>query len=160
MSKLLEALYRGDDERVAELLAEEPELSVFEAAAFGRTDRLRELLAQDPEHANAFGDDGFQPLPLACFNGHVDAARLLLDHSADPNTLARNEHIQSNALHAASASENKGPEVRYELCELLLDRGADPNLRQGSGGFRAIDAARQNGDGRLEKLLLDRGAQG
>ena len=160
MTDLLEALYRGDDERVSELLAGEPELNVFEAAAFGRTERLRELLDEDPSQANAFGDDGFQPLGLACFFGHVEAARLLLDRGADPNSLARNEHIQSNALHAAAASENKGPEVRYELCELLLDRGADPNLRQGSGVFRTIDAARQNGDGRLEKLLLDRGAQG
>ena len=159
MSKLLEALYRGDDARVAELLAEEPELNVFEAAAFGRTDRLRELLAEDPARANAFADDGFQPLGLACFFGRVEAARLLLDHGADPNTLARNEHIQSNALHAAAASENKGPEVRYEFCELLLDRGADPNIRQGIGGFRAIDAARQNGDERLERLLLERGAE-
>ena len=44
MTDLLEALYRGDDERVSELLAGEPELNVFEAAAFGRTERLRELL--------------------------------------------------------------------------------------------------------------------
>jgi ankyrin repeat protein len=157
MTELLEALYRGDEDRVSELLAADPELSVFEAAAFGRTDRLRELLDEDPAQANAFGDDGFQPLGLACFFGHVEAARLLLDRGADPNTLARNEHIQAGPLHSASASENKDAETRYELCELLLDRGADPNLQQG-GGFTALDAARQNGDERLERLLLDRGA--
>ena len=49
--------------------------------------------------------------------------------------------------------------MRYELCELLLDRGADPNLPQGGGEFRAIDAARQNGDDRLERLLAERGAE-
>ena len=153
MTQLLEALYRGESERVSELLAETPELNVFEAAAFGRTDRLHELLAQAPESANAYGDDGFQPLGLACFFGHVDAARLLLDQGADPNTLARNEHIQTNALHAAAASENKGPEVRYELCKLLLERGADPGIPQGGSDFRAIDAARQDGDAELERLL-------
>jgi ankyrin repeat protein len=158
MTELLEALYRGDDDRVSALLAADPELSVFEAAAFGRTDRLRELLDEDAAQANAFGDDGFQPLGLACFFGHVEAARLLVDRGADPNTLARNEHIQAGPLHSASASENKGAETRYELCELLLDRGADPNLEQG-GGFTALDAARQNGDERLERLLLDRGAR-
>ena len=109
MTELLEALHRGDDERVAELLAQRPELNVFEAAALGNTERLRQLLAENPESANAYGDDGFQPLPLACFYGHVDAARVLLDHGADPNTLARNEHIRTNALHAAVASQNKGP---------------------------------------------------
>lgn len=159
MAELLEALHRGDDQRVTELLAQRPALNVFEAAALGQTERLRELLEQDPESANAYGGDGFQPLPLACFYGHVEAARLLLDHGADPNTLARNEHIRSNALHAAAASEKKGPEVRYELCELLLDRGADPNIRQGIGGFRAINSARQNGDEHLERLLLDRDAE-
>jgi ankyrin repeat protein len=159
MTELLEALYRGDTDRVSELRARQPELNVFEAAAFGETERLRELLDRDPASANLYGDDGFQPLGLACFFGHVESARLLLDRGADPNTLARNEHIQTNALHAAAASENKGPEVRFELCELLLDRGADPNLPQGGGEFRAIDAARQNGDEAIERLLLERGAE-
>jgi uncharacterized protein len=157
MTELLEALYRGDDQRVSELLDADPELSVFEAAAFGRTDRLRELLDENPALANAFGDDGFQPLGLACFFGHVECARLLLERDADPNTLARNEHIQAGPLHSAAASEGKDAEKRYDLCELLLDHGADPNLEQG-GGFTALDAARQNGDERLERLLLDRGA--
>jgi uncharacterized protein len=157
MTELLEALYRGDEQKVSELLAGDPALDVFEAAAFGRTERLRELLDEDAALANAFGDDGFQPLGLACFFGHVEAARLLLERGADPNTLAHNEHIQAGPLHSASASENKDEATRYELCELLLDRGADPSLEQG-GGFTALDAARQNGDERLERLLLDRGA--
>jgi ankyrin repeat protein len=153
MTELLEALHRGDDERVAELMAREPELNVFEAAAFGNVERLREILAADPDSANAYGDDGFQPLPLASFYGHVEAARVLLEHSADPNTLSRNEHIRTNALHAAAASENKGHEVRYELCKLLLDYGADPSIPQGGSDFRAIDAARMNDDEALERLL-------
>ena len=157
MTELLEALYRGDETRVAELLAENPQLSVFEAAAFGRTDRLGSLLDDDPALANAFGDDGFQPLGLAAFFGHVEAARLLLDRGADPNTLARNEHIQAAPLHSAVAGENKDERTRYELAVVLLDNGADPNLRQGDG-FSALDAARQNGDENVERLLRERGA--
>jgi len=42
--------------------------------------------------------------------------------------------------------------------KLALEHGADPNLRQG-GGFRAIDAARQNGDARVEQLLLEHRAE-
>jgi ankyrin repeat protein len=155
MSRLLEALHRGDDAEVAELLAAAPDLDVFEAAAFGRAEQLRVLLAADPSLANAYGDDGFQPLALACFYGHVEATRVLLDHGADPNALARNEHIRTNALHAAAASENKDEETRYQLCELLLGRGADPSIPQGGTEFRALDAARANGDERLERLLLE-----
>jgi uncharacterized protein len=159
MSELLEALYRGQTDRVEELLARDPALDVFEAAAFGRTDRLRELLDEDNERANAFGDDGFHPLGLACFFGHVDAARLLLERGADVNALSRNEHVQTAAIHAAAAAEGKDESTRYELVKLALEHGADPNLPQG-GGFRAIDAARQNGDARVEQLLVKHGATG
>jgi uncharacterized protein len=159
MSELLEALYQGQDERVAELLAEEPELDVFEAAALDRTPRLRVLLEEDPSLANAFGDDGFHPLGLACFFGHPEAARLLVEHGADVNMLSRNEHIQTAAIHAACAAQGVDEDTRYELVKLALEHGADPNLPQG-GGFRAIDAARQNGDQRVERLLLEHGATG
>ena len=162
MTELLEALYRGQRDRVNELLSAGPELTVHEAAALGKTERLRELLDQDPARANEFGDDGFHPLGLACFFGHVDAARLLLERGADVNTLSRNEHIKTAAIHAAAAAEGKDESVRYELVKLVLEHGADPNLRQGGGdeGFRAIDAARQNGDKRVEELLLAHAAEG
>ena len=88
MSDLLQALYAGDRDRVDELLAADPTLDVFEAAAFGRAERLRELLDEDPSRANAFADDGFHPLGLACFFGHLEAARLLLDRGADVNARA------------------------------------------------------------------------
>jgi uncharacterized protein len=158
MSDVLQALYRGDREE-AERLATHRELDVFEAAALGGTDRVRELLDDDAARANAFGDDGFHPLGLACFFGHIDTARLLLERGADVNALSRNEHIQTAAIHAGAASEGKDEATRYELVKLALDHGADPNLPQG-GGFTAIDAARQNGDERVEQLLLDHGALG
>jgi ankyrin repeat protein len=158
LSDLLQALYRGEDEQVEKLLAVDPELDVFEAAAFGRVDRLRELLDENPTRANTFGDDGFHPLGLACFFGHLEAARLLLERGADVNALSTNEHVQTAAIHAAAAAT--GDETtRFELVKLALEHGADPNLPQG-GGFRAIDAARQNGDARVEQLLLEHGAEG
>jgi uncharacterized protein len=160
MSDLLQALYSGDKARAEEILAANPVLNVFEAAACGETERLRELLNDDPSLANAFADDGFHPLGLACFFGHVGAARLLLERDADVNTLSRNERIRTAAIHAAAAAGDAGTgeETRYELVKLVLDHGADPNLPQGEG-FRAIDAARQNGDVRVEQLLKERGAE-
>jgi uncharacterized protein len=159
MSDLLQALYQGNRARAEAYLAENPELTIFEAAAAGRTERVRELLREDPSLANAFGDDGFHPLGLACFFGHVDTARVLLEHGADGNALSRNDRIQTAAIHAAAASNEEGTDeaTRYELVKLVLDHGANPNLPQG-GGFRAIDAARRNGDAKVEQLLRERGA--
>ena len=157
MSDVLQAVYRGDREE-AERLAAGRDLDVFEASALGRTERVRELLEADPSLVDAYGDDGFHPVGLASFFGHVDTARLLFERGADANQLARNEHIQTAAIHAASAAEAKDEDTRYELVKLALEHGADPNLEQG-GGFRAIDAARQNGDTRVEQLLLEHGAR-
>jgi len=156
MSDVLQAIYRGDHGE-AERLAAGRELDVFEASALGRVERLRELLDADPSLVNAYGADGFHPVGLASFFGHVGAARLLFERGADANQLARNEHIQTAAIHAAAASEGKDQATRYELVKLALEYGADPNLPQG-GGFTAMDAARQNGDTRVEQLLLEHGA--
>jgi len=158
VSEILQALYRGEEDRAREL-ARGTELDVFEAAALGETARVRQLLDDDPALANAFGADGFHPLGLACFFGHVDSARVLLERGADVNALSQNEHIQTAAIHAAAASGETGVDssTRYELVKLVLEHGADPNLPQ-AGGFRAIDAARQNGDERVERLLKEYGA--
>jgi uncharacterized protein len=155
LSAILEALYRGDAETAREH-AQGAELDIFEAAALGETARVRQVLDEDPALANAFGADGFHPLGLACFFGHVDSARVLLEHGADVDALSRNDHIQTAAIHTAAAS-GAVEAARYELVKLVLEHGADPNLPQ-RGGFRAIDAARQNGDERLERLLKERGA--
>src|SRR5881397_3325720 len=104
MSELLEAIYRGDHARAEKLLAADPELDVFEAAAVGRADRLRELLDDDPELANAWAEDGFQPLGLASFFGHLEAARLLVERGADVNSASRND-FKVAPLHSAVAEK-------------------------------------------------------
>jgi ankyrin repeat protein len=155
MSELMQAVYRGDEERVGELLAAEPELDVFEAAAVGGTDRLRELLDEDPALANAWADDGFQPLGLASFFGHAGAVRFLLERGAVPNSASRNE-MRVMPLHSAAAADD--PEARYEIAKLLLDHGADPNARQ-QDEFTPLMAAEQHGDERLRLLLIEHGAK-
>jgi len=154
MSELLQAVYRGDRARVDELLAGEPELDVFEAAAVGRTDRLRELLDTDPGLANAWAQDGFQPLGLATFFGQVEAARLLVDRGADVNSASRND-FKVAPLHSAVAE--KDADARFVLATLLLEHGADPNARQ-QDDFTPLMAADQQGDARLRELLVEHGA--
>ena len=153
MSDILQAIYRGDREE-AERLAAGKELDVCEASALGRTERVRELLEDDPGLANAWAEDGFQPLGLASFFGHPDVARALVDRGAEVNSASRND-MKVMPLHSAAAAHD--PAVRYELAELLLDSGADPNARQ-QDEYTPLMAADQHGDMRLRELLLDRGA--
>jgi uncharacterized protein len=154
MSELLQAIYRGDQARADELLAGDPELDVFEAAAVGRTERLRELLDGDPSIVNAWAEDGFQPLGLASFFGHLQAATLLVQRGAEVNSASRND-FEVMPLHSAAATGDS--EVRYELAKLLLEHGADPNARQ-QDEFTPLMAADQHEDERLRALLVEHGA--
>jgi ankyrin repeat protein len=155
MSDLLEAIYRGDQARADELLASDPELDVFEAAAVGKTERLRELLDEDSSLANAWASDGFQPLGLASFFGQTAAVRLLLERGAEANSASRND-MQVMPLHSAAATDD--PDARYEIAKLLLEHGADPNARQ-QDDFTPLMAADQHGDERLRELLIEYGAE-
>ena len=155
MSSSYRPSYQGDQARVEELLAASRDLDVFEAAAVGRADRVRELLDEDPSLANAWAEDGFQPLGLASFFGHVEAARLLVERGAEVNSASRND-MKVMPLHSAAAADD--PEVRYEIAKLLLEAGADPNARQ-QDDYTPLMAAEQSGDDRLRSLLIERGAE-
>ena len=150
VSPLLQALYEGRNED-AEALRRGAELDLFEAAALGEVPHLAELLDEGAD-PNAFAPDGFTPLTLAAFFKHAEAARLLLDRGADVHQRARHEQIQVLPIHSAAADGGS-----VEIVRMLLDAGADPDAEQ-PGGFRAIDAARQEGNAELERLLLERGA--
>ena len=80
---VLIAQYRDKADAVALLLAAEPELDIFDAAAVGRTQRVAEWLDRDPGLLNAASSDGFSPLGLAAFFGHAETVKLLLARGAD-----------------------------------------------------------------------------
>jgi uncharacterized protein len=145
----MEALYRGDRSRAAEL-ADEAELDIHEASSLGRAERVRDLLATDPSLATSRSRDGFTPLHFAAFFGTPEVAGVLLQHGADPSAVAENE-MRVQPLHSAAAVDAN------ETARLLLDAGADPNATQ-QGGFRPIDAAVQNENDELYALLVERGA--
>jgi ankyrin repeat protein len=151
LSEILEAVYEGDESRVAALLAEDPELDVFEAAALGRTELLAALLDAEPGLAAAWAEDGFTPLHLAAFFRHPEAARLLVERGAAVDVVARHEQLRVTPLQSAVAAR------QVETAELLLSRGADANARE-RGGFTPLHAAAHHGDEALVELLLRHGA--
>jgi ankyrin repeat protein len=150
VSEILQAKYSGNSARVDELLKTGMPLNIFEAAATGQTARVRELLAADPALVNTYAPDGFFPLALAVFFGNTAAAEALLDAGADVNQQSR-ESMKIRALQSAAAAK------RIDLAEMLLARGANPNL-PGGGGFVPLHGAASSGQIDLALLLLKHGA--
>jgi ankyrin repeat protein len=147
---LLLALFHQQRAAAAVLLEAEPELGILEAVAAGRADRVRELLAADPAAIRERTPEGFTTLGLAAFLGGPGAVRVLLEHGADPDDDADNP-FGVRPVHAAGAAHD------HETMRLLLEAGADPNLRQ-KGGFVPLHEAAHSDDVEMARLLLDHGA--
>ena len=150
LSALMLARYRSDRSTMDALLAADPDLDVYEAAAYGRLDRLREALDGDPDLIDAFAPDGFTALHLAAYFGKAEVARELLERGADHATYTRND-FANQPLHAAAAGRH------VELCRLLLAAGADVNTTQ-HGGYTPLHEAAGSGDVALAELFLSAGA--
>jgi uncharacterized protein len=146
VSVLMLARYRFDREVTDALLAADPELDVFEAAALGYVDRLRERLMDDAGAASAFSPDGFTALHFAAFFGKPEAAKLLLEQGASVDAYTHNP-FANQPLHAAAAGRH------IEVCRVLLAAGADVNATQ-HGGFTPLHEAAQHGDAEMSELFL------
>ena len=150
VSALLLARYRFDRPTMDALLAADPDLDVFEAAALGRIDRLRERLAEDPGAVAAMSPDGFTARPLAAFFGKSEGTRILLEAGARVDIYTTND-FANQPLHAAAAGRH------IEVCRLLLAAGADVDATQ-HGGFTPLHEAAQHGDVELVELFLSAAA--
>jgi ankyrin repeat protein len=150
VSALLLARYRFDRPTMDTLIAADPDLDLFEAAAYGRIDRMRQCLDDDPSVISAFSPDGFTALHLAAFFGKIEIARALIDAGARVDAYTTND-LANQPLHAAAAGRN------VEICRLLLAGGADVNATQ-HGGFTPLHEAAQHGDDEMVELFLSAGA--
>jgi ankyrin repeat protein len=147
MSDALQALYAGDEQRARSLLRPDPELTVFEAAAFGRVDRLRSLLDHDPTLAQQLSEDGFTPLHLAVFGQQAAAVRLLVERGADLDRISTAPFAQVTPLGTAAFIRS------MPIARILLEAGADPT----AGGEPPISTAAANGDDELVALIRSHG---
>lgn len=150
LSPVMVAAYHNEP-AIAELLAEKTvTLSIFEASAIGKTASLIMLLAREPELISSYSEDGFQPLGLACFFGHLEAAEFLVKAGAPVNSYSNNP-LRAAPLQSAAASRH------LEIVKLLLANGADPNCREASG-YTPLHTAAQNGDIEMISALIFSGA--
>jgi ankyrin repeat protein len=151
VSAILTAVYHGNAAALAALRATGVPLDIFEAAAVGDEGRVRALLAEDPSRARAFSADGFHPLGLAAFFGHVAVLRTLLAAGADVRAPSRNA-MAVTALHSAVADGGN-----TESALALIAAGADPNARQ-RHGWTPLHGAAESGDSAVVEALLAAGA--
>lgn len=151
ISAVLLATYHNEPEIAERLSHSVARLNIFEAAAIGNIERVAEILKDDPAQVNAVASDGFQPLGLASFFGHLDVVELLLLKGAEVNSASRNA-MKVMPLHSAVAHQH------LEIARALLEQGAEANSAQ-ADDFTPLHEAAQNGQLDMVQLLLQYGAQ-
>jgi uncharacterized protein len=150
LSPIMIAAYHGQPDIASFLADKTVALTIFEASATGKINNILRLLARDPQLVNAYAEDGFQPLGLACYFGHFESAEYLVKAGAPINSPSRNE-LRAAPLQSAAAAGH------VNIVEMLLKYRADPNV-QGQGGYTPLHAAAQNGDLKTVRALLYGGA--
>lgn len=125
-------------------------LDLFEASAVGALETVQRLVQAHPEAVNAVAPDGFQPLGLAAFFGHLDVADFLIEKGAAVDSASHNP-LKVMPLHSAAAGS------WTEVVRLLIAHGAPVNARQAEG-FAPLHSAAQNGALEIIHALLAAGA--
>jgi uncharacterized protein len=97
-------------------------LKLHQAAAFGDAEEVARLISEGEDVA-AVDNALFTPLHLACQQGHVAAARVLMAAGAPVDQ--RDSYGDTPLWRAVFAFQGGDP----ELIRLLLDAGADPDAK-------------------------------
>ena len=140
---------------------------VFHHARAGEAGDLGDLLRMGLP-ANLLNERGDSLLMLACYHGHLDTARVLLEHGGDPALANERGQTPLGAasfkgdaamvrllLERGAAVDGSGPDGRTalmtaamfdrtEIVGILLAHGADPGARD-AAGRTARDAAEAMG---------------
>ncbi len=145
----LAAYYRNTD-AIALIREKKKSLDLYEAASIGDLERVQHHLKVSPESIDSYSNDGFTPLGLACYFGHLEIVKFLTNNGADVNKASSNSfHVAP--LHSATAISN------FEITEYLLANGANVNVRQQSG-VTPLHSAAHNGQPKIAQLLIEHGA--
>jgi ankyrin repeat protein len=130
-------------------------LSICTAAMIGMAARVRALLAEDPQRLWECGAHNMPLIWYPAIGGagavQVELTRLLIERGADVNAQKRGH----TALHWAARAG------AFDLAELLLDHGAEPNAVTRIMGreMTPLALAEKSGDKATIDLLRRRGAK-
>lgn len=150
VSPLMLSCYYKKPEVTAIILKYLDEINLFEASAAGRFDVVANLVSNHPDAINFYAEDGFTPLGLACYFGHLEIAQYLVLKGADVN-MASNNGFRVYPLHSAAAGNFT------QIARMLIENNAFVNVKQ-QAGVTALHSAAQNGNIDLLILLLEHGA--
>ena len=121
-------------------------------AAGRRTEcvELCDILLTHDADIHATDNNGNQPLHLACMNGNIKSARLLLSSGA--SSCVSNNYGKT-PLHCAAGRRTEC----VELCDILLTHDADIHATDNNGN-QPLHLACMNGNIKSARLLLSSGA--
>jgi ankyrin repeat protein len=123
------------------------------AGARGRTEMLRRMWPKGPnlELRNRFGGSALIP---ACHYEHLETVKFLLTTRIDINLV---NNLGWTCLLEIMILTNGGP-VATEITRLVLEAGADPNIRD-KDGVSPLQHARKRGFKEIAKLLEAKGGK-
>ena len=123
---------------------------LLERIVDGRTDLVWDYVAQG-HPATALAADGVPLVRWCAYYGDVSAMRFLLDHGESLSSLGENHGLHSAAFHG-----------HWQLCEFLIEQGADVNKDAEDSGETPLHAAlctpRRSAHDLVLRVLLARGA--
>lgn len=124
---------------------------IFAAAESGSIETLTFLVDEKGADVNARDAQDRTPLHLAAMNGHLSAARFLIERGAHVNARAGEGQLAPLGL-LVWAMKN-----RPEMARLLIEKDADVNERTGDG-MPLLHGACGGGMIEIVKVLIEKGA--
>ncbi len=161
--ELFAAIDRGDEARALAMRRAGAELTPRSAVALGEADWLR---ARHAEHglANPRVVDIFAPpaglLTIAVKHDRPEILSLLLDLGLDPDERMRVDGLEQAEFTWGTPLWHCAALGRYEMAEILLRHGADPNGRVYASGSPVYSAYRRQDRTMVELLQLHGGVVG
>jgi ankyrin repeat protein len=125
---------------------------LYHAAFFGLTGLARYLIVTHREDVNAKCGFHGSPLHAASAEGHIDVARVLLDHGADVNLA--NERGRVSLRSAYDGRHLRHDDRHIEVMRLLIERGTDVDMLEGSAFGTLLHDATWKGLTKVVSLLL------